>query len=181
MTRARAKLRERVRQQAQIKSPAEILRELEQTEHKPPPRSTVYAWVKEARDELARDGSGRWLLATDRSGRPELVLRVQAAVLRAQWSEAEARVLGGREPGVRGGLKVLEEARSGPQPPPITHEDAKWIAKLGAVMPEYGTDDREILDLLFLARQYVAAEGRGDVDELAVLDATVAVDISRKE
>lgn len=166
--------------------PAAVIREIEVRGWRAG-RSTVYGWWRTYREDRELDTSGRWLLARDTSGRPDLVLRVQRAQLNA-WYEAARPAY---EPGGAGTARLVTDALNDPPrwpaggpPDSVSNADAVWIARVGNVTPDPGSDREALLDLLFIAREYVAAERRGDEDELAVLDAMVATHVvppTRKE
>lgn len=122
-----------------------------------PSRSTFYGWVKDWENRRARDKSGYWSLANDNTGRPDLVMRVIAALVAAS---------GGR--GVR-----------------LTNAEAVWIARLGAALPDIlalstvtPSGEREPAGerrLYEEAARFVDAETADDEDRLAELESWAAV------
>lgn len=150
----------------------DVLRELdlsEFVESAKPGRSTVYGWARAARERRARDKSGTWLLAHNKTPRPDLVLRVYGAVSSAWLHDVQAA-----------GTTLVERHKNMPPvPPDITNAEAEWVAKVGAIVaaarPDMLRSRRAMLDLLILARDYVEA-GRNVDDDfgLRYLDHQVA-------
>lgn len=81
-----------------------------------PSRSTFYAWVKSWRDAQG-DGSGLWTLAKDRTGRPDVVMRVIAAI----YENSQGR---------RG---------------TVTVDQARWLVKLAAALPAEWPDEHRAM------------------------------------
>lgn len=75
-----------------------------------PARSTFYGWVKQWRDERARDDSDPWLLADDDTGDPGLVLRVASTL----WMRAKL---------------------NGGEAPAVSKRDARWLVRIAQAVP----------------------------------------------
>lgn len=152
--------------QADYDDLADILKGAEQDLDWAPSRSTFYQWVREWREARARDTSGQWSLATDDTGRPDVVMSVLAALI----------------------------GRSRGRFVPISRAEARWMVRLATAIPavlEDGTSYRRIdehgvghdpigpawgaLRLFKWATRYVDAEARQDESALAELDGTVAM------
>ena len=120
-----------------------------------PSKTTFYRWVKEWQESHAKDNSGPWTLATDETGRADLVMRVVAALA-----------------GYRGSF----------DPPGVTHREARWIVSLWEAVPEVNETglggDRTpywgTLNLWHWVQDYTRAESLSDTEELARLDTRLA-------
>jgi hypothetical protein len=141
-----------------------IVRHVEETEDEPPVRSTIYKWVKAAKGSV--DTSGEWRLVRDKSGRPDLALRVWFALEEA-WKGEASREYAERDPGARPRDALIQAIKKHPR---FTNSDAEWVALVGKALPDPGTDATALVDLLALARGARAAVESGDEVELAVLD-----------
>lgn len=145
---------------------ADVLRGLEQTLPWAPSRSTFYSWVKQWREARARDRSGAWSLLNDETGRPDIVMRVIAA--------------------------LIGQSR-GRHRPTVTSAEAHWIVRLALAVPDIladqtqyrqviGVDPEPVaatipgaLNLWAEALSYVEAESAADTNRLAELDRRVAL------
>ena len=113
--------------------------------------STIYSWAKVERQQELADKSGPWLLATDDTGRPDLILRI---------------------------LHVLFEI-SGFRRRSITRAEARWCVRIATAVPDIllsaanRADDPE-WHLFHTARKYVRAEGANDVEAMTHMDLTLA-------
>lgn len=146
---------------------SDVLHGAEQELDWAPSRSTFYEWVRQWREARARDRSGTWTLATDETGRPDIVMDVLAALIGSS----------------RGRLATLTVA------------EARWIVRLATAVPIILKDKTRFrgvdaqghgigdpigpawgtLNLWEWALQYVDAENVGDQKQLSELDATVAM------
>ncbi len=129
-----------------------------------PSRSTFYTWAQRWDQARAADPSGRWSLATDTTGRPDIILRLLAALLAVSKGERDE----------------------------ITTDDARWVVRLAsAIPPEWpdeswrvrGKDGTESLAiehgavrLYNWAVRYADAERRDDANALAFYDDVIAME-----
>lgn len=147
-------------------APAEIYRAMQLELGWVPSRSTVYAWAKDWQEARARDQSGRWSLATDETGRPDIVLRVLAALIATTHGRMDD----------------------------ISVDEARWLVKLARAVPEpwpdhvfrappKGEPDQYIevkepgpIRLLIWAGRCADAENSGDTNALALYDDYIAME-----
>ncbi len=98
-----------------------------------------------------------WMLASDSTGRPDVVLRVLAALREAS----------------NGGITRIGQ------------DDARWIVKIAEAAPRllsneplerrvFALDGNPALEMLFFAQNYRVADDAGDTAELLALDAELA-------
>lgn len=95
-------------------SPADAYREIQEGRGAPA-RSTAYEWAREWKAQRDQDDSGEWTLATDTTGRPDVVMRILASL-----GNARIRLLAtGRDPDRR----VVSVA------------EARWAVKVAEAVP----------------------------------------------
>lgn len=164
------KARDRLRRLlAEGHTPADAYRELQRSGGAVPARATAYEWARQWREEREADDSGVWTLERDQTGRPDLVMRVLAAL---RWHRA--------------GADAQDPALRLSQPVYVTHDEAGWIVRLGVALPwilaerEYTEDDvrrhaHPLLELLQLAQLRIGMTQRGaSVESQADMDAMMA-------
>lgn len=132
----------------------DILRSLEE-QGLAPARSTLYAWVRQWRDARALDTSGAWTLATDETGRPDIVMRVLAALEGTRmWREDTDQH--------------------------ITHTDARWLVRLATAFPDWLQRESTAinpveLDLYGAAVRYNSLVATGNTAAIQRMDAMLAL------
>jgi hypothetical protein len=141
---------------------AEIYRSMQLELDWAPSRSTFYAWAQQWDQARARDESGPWSLATDSTGRPDVVLRVLAALLAVSHGQRDE----------------------------ISADDARWLVRLASAVPTEWPDEKwrvktasgdwqDVIEhgairLYNWAVRYADAEARGDTNALALYDDIIA-------
>lgn len=127
-----------------------------------PSRSTFYEWVREWRESRSSDTSGKWSLATDKTGRPDILMRVLAELFRVSSGNADELTVGEAEWLVRLANAI-----------PPTWPAVRWRQGLRDGSSQTVTEPGA-LHLLSWARRYLDAETQGNADELALYDWVVA-------
>jgi hypothetical protein len=143
---------------------AAIFRGMQRDLYWTPSRSTFYAWAHQWDEARARDQSGDWSLATDTTGRPDIVLRVLVALLAASQGRRDE----------------------------ISADDARWLVRLASAVPSEWPDkmwrvkttsgewqpatEHGAIRLYNWAVRYAAAEADSDTNALALYDDLVAME-----
>lgn len=113
-------------------------------------RSTLYEWLRIERERESTDSSKPWSLATDETGRPDVVLTVLKGIFEASDYRRKS----------------------------LTQAEARWCVKITHAAPSM-LNEREGPWLVFhMARDYLRAEFAGDDERLQRLDLALAQQIT---